>query len=264
MEDKLIEKAKAFINEHLKDEFSLSQLAQHVSYSSFHLAREFKEITGLAIMEYTRNQRIASASKDIEAGRKIADIAMDYCFDTHAGFTKAFTAVFGCTPKEYQDHFLKTKTVERDINIMDTTNIKIRHICRDDVQDLWENVYSAMTPRQITEDKIIPMIEAAKNGTGLELVAELEGKVVMSLPMTKATWLPLGFVWDNNFVLTGGDSDKIMQRLMDELIKQAKRIGIGTLISAQSVNSKSSKAMQSFGFQKVNESGDWEYLMMSI
>jgi AraC-like DNA-binding protein len=263
MEDIHVEKAKAFVNEHLKDEFSLNQLAESIGYSAFHLTREFKSATGVSIMDYARDQRIYAASKDIEEERRIVDIAMDYCFETHAGFTKAFSAIFGCTPKAYQDHCEKMKT-SKGVSIMENSKIVIRHICKDDVQDLWENVYSAMTPRQITEDKILPMLEACKRGDGFELVAEVDGTVIMSLPFTKPTWIPLGFVWDYNYTLTGFDRDQIMQKLLDELKKQAKRLGIGTLVSPQGRNSEASKAMQSFGFQKVNESGDWEYLMMAI
>lgn len=162
MEAAHINQVKAFINEHIKDEFSLHEVAEHVGYSAFHLAREFKDETKLSIMEYTRNQRIWAASKELERGVGICDVAMEYCFETHAGFTKAFNAVFGCTPREFQEHLRKMKTIERGITIMENTKIVIRHICKDDVQDLWENVYSAMTPRQITEDKILRAMELYK------------------------------------------------------------------------------------------------------
>ena len=156
------------------------------------------------------------------------------------------------------------KTIERGIRIMENSKIVIRHICKDDVQDLWENVYSAMTPRQITEVKILPSIEAYQKREGLELVAEVDGKVVMALPMSKPTWIPLGFLWDHNFTLTGTDRDIIFKKLLDEMKKQAKALDISTLISPQGKDSESSKAMQSLGFQKVMESGDWEYLMMAL
>ena len=165
---------------------------------------------------------------------------MEYCFDTHAGFTKAFITVFGCTSKEYQIHARKMKISKKELEIMNKAEIKIRLVCKDDVQDLWENVYSAMTPRQILEDKIMPALEAYKAGTGLLLVAEAGDKVVMSLPLTKPAWLPLGFVWDNNFVLTGGDEDNIMGLLMKEMANQAKCLGIDTLLSPQKKNSESS------------------------
>ena len=215
-------------------------------------------------MDYVREKRILSSVNELDTGRSVCDTAMEYCFDTHAGFTKAFTAVFGCTPKEYQEHTQKMKTIERGFVIMDTTKIKIRHVCKDDVQDLWENVYSAMTPRQITEDKIEPAIEAYKSGTGLLLVAEVDGRVVMSLAMSKPSWIPLGFVWDNNFSLTGGDEDIVMQKLVEGMKHQAKQLSISTLVSPQGKNTNESKAMQSFGFGKVFESGEWEYLMMAI
>lgn len=264
MEAKYTEKIKAFIGANLKTEFSLDDLAKYAGYSAFHLAREFKDKTKLSIMEYARNLRIMAASGEIEAGREIFEVAIDYCFETHAGFTRAFNAVFGCTPKEYQDHTRKMKTVERGIYIMENSKIVIRHICESDLQDLWENVYSAMTPKQITEDKILWGIELFKRREGVHLVAEVDGKVVMALPLTKPTWIPLGFVWDNNFTLTGGDGDIVMQKLLDEMKRQAKMLGITALISPQGKDGDSSKAMQSLGFIKVIESGDWEYLMMAI
>lgn len=263
MENEYMEKVKLFVNAHLKDEFSINQVAEYVGYSAFHLARAFKHTTGLSIMEYARNQRILSASKEIGIGSNICHVAMEYGFDTHAGFTKAFISVFGCTPKQFQEHAVKMKNKE-GIVLMDNTKIVIRHVCKDDVQDLWENVYSAMTPRQITEDKILPATEAYKAGNGLLLVAEVDGRVVMSLHLTKPAWIPLGFVWDNNYRLTGGDEDLIMQKLVDGLKYHAKHLNISALLSPQGKNTEESKAMQAFGFVKVFEAGDWEYLMLSV
>ncbi|MCL2605374.1 MAG: AraC family transcriptional regulator [Defluviitaleaceae bacterium] len=264
MDKMYINKAKTFIGEHLKEEFSLNDLAGRIGYSAFHLARAFKNEVGLSVMEYTRNERIMAASKELGNGLNICDIAMEYCFDTHAGFTKAFINLFGCTPKEFQAHSRKMKTAERGITIMENSKIIIRHICESDVQDLWENVYSAMTPKQITEDKIRYHTDLYKKREGFELVAEVDGRVVMSLPVSKPTWLPLGFVWDNHFTHTEGDTHVIMKKLLDETKRQAKMLGISTLISAQSQNSDASKAMQSLGFTKVIESDGWEYLMMGI
>lgn len=264
MKEEYIAKIKKFINTNLKNEFTLNELADNIGYTSFHLAREFKNATHFTIMEYTRSQRISAAARELEKGGNICDIAMEYCFETHAGFTKAFNDEFGCTPKKFQNHAQKTKIIEKDMINMENAKIVIRHICKDDVNDLWENVYSSMTPRQITEDKILHAIELYKKREGFELVAEIDGKVIMSLPLTKPTWLPLGFVWDNNFTITDGYGDIIMQKLIDETKSQAKMLGIFTLVSAQKKGSESSEAMKTFGFQKVMESNDWEYLMMAI
>ena len=94
MENTHIDKIREFVNEHLTDESSLSEIAGYVGYSAFHLAREFKAITGVSIMEYTRDQRVFAAAKELETDRGVCEVAMEYCFDTHASSTKAFITVF--------------------------------------------------------------------------------------------------------------------------------------------------------------------------
>lgn len=41
----------------------------------FHLAKEFKTTTGFSIMEYARDPRILSASKELETDRNVCEIA---------------------------------------------------------------------------------------------------------------------------------------------------------------------------------------------
>jgi len=264
MEEEFIALTKKYIDSRLKEEFSLEDVSRAAGYSAYYLAREFKRLTGVTVMDYARERRVHAAADELANGRRVYDTAAEYCFDTHAGFTKAFVAVFGCTPKEYQEHSKIMRAKKRSIEIMDETKIKVRHVCKDDVQDLWENVYSAMTPRQITEVKILPCQQAYEQGKGLLLVAEVDGRVVMSLQLSKPSWIPLGFVGDDHHRLTGGDEDVIMQKLVDGMKYHAKLIGVFTLISPQHKDAEESKAMQSFGFEKVFESGDWEYLMMAV
>ncbi len=133
MESSNISKVKKFVNQHLKNEFSLNASAEDVGYSAFHLAREFKNQTKYSIMEYARTERVLAASKELEKGFNVCDVAMEYCFETHTGFTKAFTAVFGCTPRQYQHHIHKMNTIKREMRIMKNSKTIIRHICKDDV-----------------------------------------------------------------------------------------------------------------------------------
>lgn len=214
MEQTII-KAYQFMDEHLSEEFSLDEIARFVGYSSYYFARKFKEETGKTVMEYVRERRIYEAATEIKAGANICNTAMKYGFDTHAGFTKAFSNIYGCTPIQCAQHAQKTY-VKGMIN-MDQSKIVIRPICQDDVKDLWENVYSAMTPKQITETKILPSIERLNKGEGVELVAEVDGRVVMSLPMMKPFWIPFGVLFDNNYILTHGVEDEIMNKLLEEM-----------------------------------------------
>jgi len=105
--DEIIIKAYESIDRHLSDEFSLDELARYVGYSSYHFARRFKELTGKTVMECVREKRIMAAAEEIKAGANICNTAMKYGFDTHAGFTKAFLTVYGCTPIQCAQHALK-------------------------------------------------------------------------------------------------------------------------------------------------------------
>ena len=263
MEQNDIAKVNKFVAENVKEEFSLNDIAEYAGYSAFHLTREYKAATGLSLMEYVRGQRVYSAAKDIADGKSICDAAMAHCFDTHAGLTKAFTAIYGCTPKEYAAYVEKLKS-KKGVKLMETSKIIIRHVCQDDMQDLWENVYSAMTPKQITEEIISAGIENYKKREGLSLVAEVDGTVVMNLPVTKPTWLPFAIVWDNNYISDGGDNDIIMRKMLDELKKQVKSLNITALIKPSGENDESSKAFEKFGFTRAFTSNGWDYLMIAL
>jgi len=53
-------------------------------------------------MEYVRNRRLAFAASELNSRHRIIDIAVDYGFETHSGFTKAFRRYFGSSPEKYR------------------------------------------------------------------------------------------------------------------------------------------------------------------
>jgi len=54
------------------------------------------------VMEYVRRRRLVYAAKEICEGKRILDVAMDYGFESHNGFAKAFRKVYGYSPDEYR------------------------------------------------------------------------------------------------------------------------------------------------------------------
>lgn len=262
MDRDAVRKAQEFVRQQLREDLSLEELARSVGYSAYHFAREFKEATGQSAMEYVREMRIHAAAEEMSRGKSVCSTAMEYGYETHSGFTKAFGAVFGCTPGQYIEHVHRIHTIGK-ID-METAKIVVRPVCQDDVQDLWENVYSAMTPRQIMDLKVTPALEAAQARRGVHLVAQLNGKVVMALPMLKPYWIPVGFLFDNNYVLTGGDADTLMEKMLGEMKRHCAMMNVSTLISPQKEGSDSAKAFVHLGFTEAFKSGGWSYLMMSV
>lgn len=100
-----VQRMQVFIDEHLHEKISLKNLADAAGYSPWHADRIFKELTGRSPFEYIRACRLSQAAINLRDGSekiKIIDVALDYLFDSHEGFTRAFSKQFGVAPKPYQ------------------------------------------------------------------------------------------------------------------------------------------------------------------
>ena len=98
-----VRKMQDFIDSHLLSPISLNQLAQVSGYSPYHAARLFKAVTGKAPFEYIRLMRISSSAIELtQKDTRIIDVALDFVFDSHEGFTRAFSRQFGMTPLQYR------------------------------------------------------------------------------------------------------------------------------------------------------------------
>lgn len=96
------EQIKKYISEHLNEPVTLNNIAKAVGYSKFHTSRIFKEETGLSLFEYIRRERLTASAFALRDGsEKVLDIALDFMFDSHEGFTRAFANGFGITPKKF-------------------------------------------------------------------------------------------------------------------------------------------------------------------
>ena len=92
-----------YIQSHINDPITLNDLAQSCGLSPWHASRIFKELTGKAPFDYIRASRLSQAAVRLRDEKvKVIDVAFDFVFDTHEGFTRAFSRQFGMTPMEYK------------------------------------------------------------------------------------------------------------------------------------------------------------------
>lgn len=256
-----LQKIEQFIQAHLEQEFSLADISNAVGYSPYHLAREYKKLTGRTLMEYVREKKMYAAAKKIADGADILKTALDYGFDTHSGFTRGFVEVIGCTPHKFFLHSRKTK--EKGNRNMNLSTLKIRLVCKDDLDSLWENVYSAMTPRQITEDKIEPSVDNYKNNKGFLAVAEIEGKVVMSLWVERMYSGP-GFIYDSHYIWQNNEQDRIFTELLEGSKRFAKQLHMEVLCLQEIEGSPYVEGFVKCGFTKVFSAHENSYYMLSL
>jgi len=104
MYDGVLQDILEYIDAHLTHEITSEALAARAGFSAFHFCRVFQWRVGYTPMAYVRSRRLAFAAHALGSGQRILDIALEYGFDTHSGFSKAFRRHFGCTPEIYRLH----------------------------------------------------------------------------------------------------------------------------------------------------------------
>ena len=98
----ILQEILLYIDKNIREKLSVEKLASKAGFSPYHFCRVFQWGVGFSIMEYVRKRRLAFAAADLGSGKLIIDIAFDYGYETHTGFTKAFRSHFGCTPESYR------------------------------------------------------------------------------------------------------------------------------------------------------------------
>ena len=92
-----------YIETHLHEPITLHQLAKVSGYSPYHAAHLFKQALGISPLTYWRKCRLSAAALELrDAQDPILSIALEYQFDSHEGFTRAFASQFGMSPSTYR------------------------------------------------------------------------------------------------------------------------------------------------------------------
>lgn len=97
-----VRRMQDYIHAHITEPITLRSLAAAAGYSPWHSSRIFKELTGKTPFAYIRELRLSQAAVKLrDNNAKIIDVALDFVFDSHEGFTRAFSKQFGMTPLYY-------------------------------------------------------------------------------------------------------------------------------------------------------------------
>ena len=97
----------SYVNQHLSEDFSITDLADYFHLSSSYLRRIFKQETGTTINKYVVAQRISLAKSLLTEGLSVADTCEKCGFRDYSNFLKTFTKVVGVSPKKYSQFSVK-------------------------------------------------------------------------------------------------------------------------------------------------------------
>ncbi len=98
-----VQRMQEYITANLNQPISLLDLSRAAGYSPWHSSRIFKEQTGWTPFDYIRQLRLSQAATRLrDEPDRIVDVALDFVFDSHEGFTRAFTRAFGVSPQAFR------------------------------------------------------------------------------------------------------------------------------------------------------------------
>ena len=216
-----------YIDANIKDDITLAQIADTVGYSPHHVYKIFRVYSPYPIMEYIRRKKLYFAANEMYTGRKLYDIALDYGYETPAGFYKAFKSIFGCSPSKYKNN------IKKEGIIMQIDHVKnVKEL--DAVLTLYKSLYPNFPLSTADSDEKYGRqwwdLAFDKN-PGLFLYAKDGGKICA---------FTLGFSDDGMYVtIHEGVLDEykntgIFEALFVELEKRAKKLGyIGVVLGIQ-------------------------------
>lgn len=96
----------AYIDTHIHNKISLLELAGIAGYSPFYFSKLFSEAMGMPVTGYIRIRKLQYALASLLEGRKVLDVSLMYAFESHEGFTRSFTQMFGTTPSKAKKYLL--------------------------------------------------------------------------------------------------------------------------------------------------------------
>ena len=98
--------AQEYIKAHHTDmEFSVENVCSAVGYSRRQLDRLFQKHMSITLYEYINAVLLSeSAAKLVNSDNTVIDVALDYHYQSHEGYTRSFVRRFSITPSEYRKH----------------------------------------------------------------------------------------------------------------------------------------------------------------
>jgi len=103
-EKRAVARARSYIEESFSQGISLKALAEHVALSPYYLLRIFHAEVGMPPYAYLESVRVRHAQRLIDAGKSLAQVAMEVGFSSQSHLTHQFKRIIGVTPGQYAQH----------------------------------------------------------------------------------------------------------------------------------------------------------------
>lgn len=95
--------ALEFVESHLRQPITVADIAAAAGYSLYHFIRTFNQTVQHTPYDYLMRRRLSEAACELlQSKRRVIDIALDFQFNNHETFTRAFSRIFGVSPTHWR------------------------------------------------------------------------------------------------------------------------------------------------------------------
>ncbi|MCR5330689.1 MAG: AraC family transcriptional regulator [Lachnospiraceae bacterium] len=95
----------SYIQEHIREEIHISDLAGHFYLNPDYLARLFKKHAHVSLGHYLTLQKITTAQELLREGHSVASVAEELGYSSYAYFFKSFQKITGISPSRYRSQY---------------------------------------------------------------------------------------------------------------------------------------------------------------
>lgn len=165
-----------YIEDHLRDEITIEQLANVAYLSPFYFQRLFHKLVKVPVYEYIRLRRLAATCKLLQTTKQsIIDIACTYQFSNQSNFTRAFKKAYGITPS-------KMRSTQTIVNQYEKPDLLLHYVMVDEgVPLISDGIVLEVNRKKVDETnyilgfvKEIPITDImGGQDTGVSITAEL-------------------------------------------------------------------------------------------
>ena len=182
----MVEKALDFIDEHIEDKLFLTDIAKSIGYSPFYVSRMFSQKMGISIVSYIRIRKLQFAFSSLQKSKTILEVAYQYGFESHEGFTRSFKRFFGFSPKVIKDqkmaytipkyYVMKERNMEimNNRNIIEEMHMMVFLLLKESIKEMQEGHCSKICVSLLPNN----YIEIVDNGRGIPLTDEKSNTIL--------------------------------------------------------------------------------------
>lgn len=100
----LLNLALCYMEENLSENITAEDVARACYCSPSSLQKLFRQLAHYSVKEYIIKRRLTRAARDLRDRPQdsILDIALRYCYQSNEAFTRAFEAMWNCSPSAYR------------------------------------------------------------------------------------------------------------------------------------------------------------------